>query len=171
MPFWRKKKKVQASKPIQSEPTPEADVCSEGEAIEELTEESQELEPAVAQVAEALQGSLEQDYGFGDLRSFGLVQKVGYYCKFLHDIDGPREPLLDQVLQRATAEAILKLDEADVPREIAGQRLAAVFTHCQEAVSWEHLPGTCDCARRFLDREDNLGVKLAQELGLSQPEA
>lgn len=100
----------------------------------------------------ASMAALKDRLGFDDLEEFGL----------LGDLDALRaaaaesltaagdEALDDRTACLALQAAIQRLDEPGVPREIQGQRLAAVITKCTEAVEWRDLPECAAAARACL---------------------
>ncbi|KAA3607529.1 MAG: hypothetical protein DWQ01_15190 [Planctomycetota bacterium] len=141
-----------------------------------IAEESAEPQPAPnrppATVWQRLAWEAERR-GFQDLQEFGLVEDFSSYFQRVFAADHPDDSIranakaLDPILTLALAEAILKLEQEEVPREIAGQRLAEVYSFCQEADAWEDLPKTTAVARRFLSREPDLAEQLAIEIGRS----
>ncbi|TAH37422.1 MAG: hypothetical protein EYC70_10660 [Planctomycetota bacterium] len=115
-------------------------------------------------LVERLRVAVYEERGFGDLVQFSLVGEYEAYCARAGAAgDAAEGELVDRVMAAALADAIIKLQEQGVPREIAGQRLAEVFTKCQEAADWHDLPRTQSYAQRFLDREEALADKLAKE--------
>lgn len=107
---------------------------------------------------------IRTERGFDDLAQFGLVAALESYLAAARRAEPANDAAwVDRVMAAALADSILKLEEPGVPREIAGQRLAEVFTKCQEAADWDDLPRTQGYARRFLAREDGLAAKLQAE--------
>ncbi len=99
---------------------------------------------------------LRERYAFDELEEFQLVRDLRFYlarCPAEME-DGPT---LDRVLLLALRDAIARLEEEGVPREIAGQRRAEVFTWCREAVAWDELPATAAAALAFLEAESRTG--------------
>ncbi|HEX9794150.1 MAG TPA: hypothetical protein VGC54_09235, partial [Planctomycetota bacterium] len=133
--------------------------------------------PVAAESGESvLRAWLEQrGCGFADLTEFGLVGAFSGYSRdalaMAPEPPADLAPLGDHVMVLALADAVIKLEEAGVPREIAGQRLAEVITKCQEAVAWQDLPRTAGVAERFLARESGLASLLAAEFGRPGPVA
>ena len=86
---------------------------------------------------------------FDDLADFGLLTDLGAIEAGLdaNATDGARD---DAAASAILSEAIRRLDDPDVPREIQGQRLAAVITKCSEATDWSDLPATAAVARECL---------------------
>ena len=104
--------------------------------------------------------------GLDDLAQFGLVGDYESYCREAAAAgSAPDLELADRIVSLALADAIVKLEQPGVPREIAGQRLAEVFTLCREAAEWADMPLAASHARRFLDREVGLAAHLIAEHG------
>ncbi|MFQ5749840.1 MAG: hypothetical protein ACE5H3_10350 [Planctomycetota bacterium] len=108
--------------------------------------------------------ALAQALGFGEFEGFGLLPDLGALAGRVRA--GAGDPpgldcLQDELSEQALAFGILRLAEENVPRGIAGQRLAAVVTKCQEAVGWDDRPRTARLAQRFLERDPELPGELA----------
>ena len=110
--------------------------------------------PALSPSQRELRSSVLEEYDFDYLAMFDLVQPVEGYCLVAlpegqeQDLAGARDRLMEQAL----IDAIDKLEEPEVPREIAGQRLAAVIDVCKSAQGWTDMPATAAVAQRYLDR-------------------
>jgi len=108
--------------------------------------------------------ALAQAIGFEEFEGFGLLADLGTLAGKARAKAGPAaglEGLEDALSEGALAFGIQCLAEENVPRAIAGQRLAAVVTKCQEASGWDDRPRTAHLAMRFLERDPALPEELA----------
>jgi len=108
--------------------------------------------------------ALAQAIGFEEFEGFGLLADLGALAERARAKTGPAsglEGLEDVLSEGALAFGIQRLAEENVPRGIAGQRLAAVVTKCQDAAGWDDRPRTARLALRFLERDPELPEELA----------
>lgn len=104
--------------------------------------------------------ALRERRGLEDLEDFDLVGDLpALHRRAVAELGGGEEAgqgrigpaVEDRTVRLALQASIQRLGEPEVPREIAGQRLAAVITKCREAADWTDLPETAAEARRCLE--------------------
>ncbi len=108
--------------------------------------------------------ALAQALGFEEFEGFGLLADLRALAGRVRAGAGDSpglDGLEDELSERALAFGIQRLAEENVPRGIAGQRLAAVVTKCQDAAGWDDRPRTARLALRFLERDPELPEELA----------
>ena len=100
---------------------------------------------------------LKRRLGLDDLEDFGLLGDLMEFqaqaCRQLDLQTGIA--VEDRTVRLAMDAAIARLEETEVPREIYGQRLAAVITKCTEAAEWEEFPECAAAAEACLEQRLN----------------
>lgn len=139
--FFGKRKKREGRKPADSTPESRGADASGPESSSGGNPQREGLDGA----PEALSPELRRwcaELGLDDLEDFGLVEDLaGCHERAREELQRESGPeLRDRTVRHVLDAAIARLDEPDVPREIHGQRLAAVITKCTEAADWSEMP-------------------------------